>query len=341
MIRKAQGLIFDLLSVFTWSKGFKHNQVLGNFWLNRLGLHCARLIVAHILFRFRLLLLSSLVEKHFRREFIEQGYLVVRDIFPQLEYQRLREEFLKPRDHLLELVEGTTLTQRVFLDSAAREQIEDLDKQLQQSGIIRLMRWCGSKNRWPLIWLENLCNHANVQPQPDPQRDPHIDTFHPCVKAWVYFDASSEHNGPFVFAKGSHRLMWKRLKWEYQHSLLASRQRSQPDSSRYWDGSFRVSKAELADMGYTLESIELPENSLLIANVHGFHCRGVAREQSNRLTLWMQMRDNPFNPFFLPAPKCAGQLVERFWKRHLARERAANQPGRVWRSGAFLRYDKE
>ena len=43
------------------SKSFRDNPIIGSPLLNRLGLHCARLVAAHALNRLRLVTLSPLV----------------------------------------------------------------------------------------------------------------------------------------------------------------------------------------------------------------------------------------------------------------------------------------
>ncbi|QFT53821.1 phytanoyl-CoA dioxygenase family protein [Microbulbifer sp. THAF38] len=306
--------IFELLS---WGKSFKNNPILGNYFLNRCGLHVTRVILAHLLFRFRLLLLSPLVSSEDRSEFNRNGYLLKKNFLSHEDFERLSQELLELNAPVREVIEGTTITQRVFMDSEVRNTAPNFQKLYTHKSLDRLMRYCSSKNRPPLFYIENLYNHANVTPRPDPQRDLHADTFHPCVKAWLYMDESSDDNGSFVYAPGSHRLTWKRLKWEYRQSLEACKRGSDRAPGRYWDGSFRVSKEDLAKMGYKVKKLSVPKNTLLIGNVYGFHCRGRALRKSHRMTVWMQARDNPFNPLFTPFPKSTAWLFERVWKKAL------------------------
>ncbi|WP_444882592.1 phytanoyl-CoA dioxygenase family protein [Microbulbifer sp. PSTR4-B] len=306
--------IFELLS---WGKSFKNNPLLGNSFLNRCGLHVIRVILAHLLFRFRLLLLSPLVPSEDRREFIRNGFLLKKNFLSQAEFQRLTKELIELKAPVREVIEGTTITQRVFMDSTERAKTPNFQRLYSHKGLDRLMRYCSSKNRPPLFYIENLCNHANVTPRPDPQRDLHADTFHPCVKAWLYIDDSSDTNGSFVYVPGSHRLTWKRLKWEYRQSLEACKKGADRAPGRYWDGSFRVSAPELAEMGFKVEKLSVPKNTLIIGNVYGFHCRGRALQKSHRMTVWMQARDNPFNPLFTPFPRSTALLFEWIWKKAL------------------------
>ncbi|MCO1334483.1 phytanoyl-CoA dioxygenase family protein [Microbulbifer sp. OS29] len=308
--------LFELLS---WGKSFKNNPILGNYWLNRCGLHVFRVLLAHFLFRFRLLLLSPLVSSECRREFINNGYILKENFLPQVQFTRLVEELNKFEGPVREVIEGTTVTQRIFMDFEERKRAPEFQRFVRNEKLDRLMRFCSSKNRPPLFYIENLCNHENVDPRPDPQRDLHADTFHPCVKAWLYIDDTSDKNGSYVYVSGSQRLTWQRLTWEYKESLEACKKGVERASGRYWDGSFRINKEDLDKMGCQVKKLSVPGNTLVVGNVYGFHCRGEALEKSNRMTIWMQARDNPFNPLFTPFPKITAKAFEGVWKKALTR----------------------
>ncbi|MBB3061877.1 phytanoyl-CoA dioxygenase family protein [Microbulbifer rhizosphaerae] len=308
-----------LLELFSWGKSFKNNPIIGSYWLNRCGLHVMRVILAQSLFRFRLLLLAPLVAAGDRRDFLRNGYILRKDFLPEEQFQCLVLELQNYEGQVREFVEGTTLTQRAFMTHRVREQFPELKALVEDSRLDRLVRYCSSKNRPPLFYIENLCNHANVTPRPDPQRDMHADTFHPCVKGWLYIDPVDDSNGPYIYVPGSHCLTWRRLKWEYRQSLEACKRGDARAPGRYWDGSFRVTERDLAEMGFQPRKFCVPANTLLIGNVYGFHCRGEAKARSHRMTVWMQARDNPFNPLFTLWPKSTARAFEWGWGKVLGR----------------------
>ncbi|AWF80111.1 hypothetical protein BTJ40_04365 [Microbulbifer sp. A4B17] len=307
---------FELAS---WGKSFKNNPIIGNYWLNLLGLHVFRVVVAHALFRFRLVLLSPLVPLDYRKEFIKNGYILKKNFLSEEQFLRLAKELNQFEGPVREIIEGTTVTQRIFMDYKERKRAPEFNALVENKLLDRLMRYCSSKNRPPLFYIENLCNHENVNPRPDPQRDLHADTFHPCVKGWLYIDETDNSNGAYVYVPGSHSLSWKRLKWEYKESLEACKKGADREPGRYWDGSFRVSREDLSKMEYQVEKLSVPANTLVIGNVYGFHCRGEAVQKSKRMTVWMQARDNPFNPLFTPFPKVTARAFEGIWKKALER----------------------
>ncbi|WP_299585339.1 phytanoyl-CoA dioxygenase family protein [uncultured Microbulbifer sp.] len=347
MWRSVVGLTWKIpkwiLELFSWGKSFKNNPLLGSHLLNRCGLHVTRVILAHLLFRFRLILLSPLVSSVDRRAFIRNGYLIKRDFLSPGEFEGLSRELVNLKAPIREIIEGTTVTQRIFMDSNERKKAPIFQRLYSNKRLTRLMRYCSSKNRPPLFYIENLCNHANVNPRPDPQRDLHADTFHPCVKAWLYMDDTSDNNGPYVYVPGSNRLTWKRLKWEYRQSLESCRRGPERTPGRYWDGSFRVGAEDLTEMGYEAKKLYVPKNTLLIGNVYGFHCRGSAKKPSHRMTVWMQARDNPFNPLFTPFPESTARVFEWVWKKALIRIDHRKTKGGEQRNyyGALNRTDRE
>ena len=312
-------LPLHLVAVFTWAKSFRSNPVIGSPLLNRLGLHVARVVLAHALFRFRLLLLSPLAAAADRRQFLREGILVKPDFLPPQQFDALLAEVAAYRGEIRELVEGDTRTQRLFLTHEVREGLPECERLTRYPALDRLLRYTSSKNRPPFFFIENLKQHARGDAAPDPQKDLHMDTFHPCVKAWLYLDDVSERNGPFNYVPRSHRLNWARLKWEYRESLKASAS-TEADGGRYWDGSFRVAREELPTLGLPApRPMQVRANTLVIANVRGFHCRGDATAPSTRTTIWMQARDNPFNPLFTPFPRLTARLFEAVWSRYQQR----------------------
>lgn len=315
-MKQALLLPLHLVAVFTWAKSFRNNPVIGSLLMNRLGLHVARVVVAHLLFRFRLLLLSPLVPREDRQQFLRNGFLLKTNFLPEQQFAALREEASNCRGEIREIIEGDTETQRLFLTHVARNSLPQCRAFVAHPPLDRLLRYTSSKNRPPFFFVELLRQHAR-EGSPDPQKDFHRDTFHPCVKAWLYLDDVDQDNGPFVYVPGSHRLSWARLKWEYRESLRASIDKQSGDA-RYWDGSFRVSAEDRSAMGLGEPiSFHVPRNSLIIANVWGFHRRGEAEGRNSRMTIWMQARDNPFNPLFTPFPKATARLFEVIWDRHL------------------------
>lgn len=306
--------------MLTWEKSLRRNPVLGNPALNRLGLHAARVVLSDLLFRGRLRLLAPLASPEDRRRFRDEGFLVKRDVLAPAELDALTEEIRAYRGVIHERAEGDTMTRRAWLSRAALSRLPHTAAFVERPDVERLARYVSSKNRLPLLYAERVQQHAFPARGRDSQKDLHRDTFHPCVKAWLYLDDATEENGSFVFIPGSHRITAARLAWEHRESVRISQERRTRE--QYWDGSFRLLEEDRIRMGLPAPvAVEVPRNTLVVANVQGFHCRGEARASAPRTSVWMQLRDNPFVPLpsLLP-PRLSAGLFERVWARVLAAE---------------------
>lgn len=126
---------------------------------------------------------------------------------------------------------------------------------------------------------------------PDIQRALHRDTFHSAIKVWLFLEDVAPEDGPFGYVVGSHRLDRARLRWEHRRARAASA----PDGER--DGAFRASDDDLRAMGLPPPtSFAVKANTLVLADVRGFHRRGDARPWTTRLALYANLRVEPFLP---------------------------------------------
>lgn len=309
-------LVTDFFKIFTWDKSFHRNHFIGSELLNRLGLHVIRVISAHALFRLRLhfLGLLHLTTLDEQKSFIRDGVLVIPDFLAADAFEALKQEILNYQGSIRDVIEGSTLTQRIYLKANVLRTLPEATTFTQSKRLTGLLRLCSSKNRLPLFYIENIRQHYLKDNRPDPQKDLHSDTFHPSVKAWLFLDDVDQRNGPFTFSVGSQKLTFKRIAWEYHESIKASINKHHASNERYWDGSFRISAHDLESLNYQKPSaLSVRANTLVIANTYGFHCRGNATSNQPRLSIWMQMRDNPFNPIPNLMPKLAYKINERVW----------------------------
>ncbi|MBX2885808.1 MAG: phytanoyl-CoA dioxygenase family protein [Granulosicoccus sp.] len=281
-----------VLQVFTQTKSFSKNRVLGNRWLNTLGLHVARLILAHSIMRFRMWALSRGIEAEHRRSYYDNGYIVIPDFLPAASHTALKREIYNARAEVRECTQGDTLTHRIMLDQSTLPAMPRCQDILAWDRYRSLHRFAAGKRTAPISYIQTIKNKF-IEGPPDPQKNLHSDTFHPTMKSWYFLDDVDESNGPFTYVPGSGRLSLARLKWEYRKSIECSR-----GGDRYSaNGSFRITDADAAEMQLQpAKAFKVNANTLVIANTHGFHCRGNASERSTRTELWTISRSNPFNP---------------------------------------------
>ncbi|MCP5083134.1 MAG: phytanoyl-CoA dioxygenase family protein [Alphaproteobacteria bacterium] len=290
------------------SKSFAANPVIGNNFLNRIGLHAGRAAVAHAMAKVRWALLAWQVPPDLRKTFQAQGFVVVPDVLPEEEFNALVSQVGSQQAcEVRECIQGDTLTHRILLDDRALAQLSHVQKLLHHPLFEPLLTYCGANRKRPLHYVQSIKNGA-VEGNDDPQKALHSDTFHPTMKSWFFLGDVPMDKGPFTYVPGSNRLTRKRLAWEYRRSLTA---RSDPDgySER---GSLRVNRDDLRALGLPDPvSLAVQKNTLVVANTCGFHCRGRAQAGTNRLEIWSFSRTNPFNPFPGIGSKLASKLEHR------------------------------
>jgi len=312
------------LQVFGMSKSFRDNPILGSRMLNRLGLHVARLATAHGLNRLRELMLSPLAAPEQRREFRARGFLVLPEFLPRQEFAALAAEVRRARGEVRECIQGDTLTHRILLDEATLEDMPATRRLVNDCAFERLLKYCAARLKRPLYYVQSVKN-GYVEGPVDPQKTLHADTFHPTMKAWFFIDDVAMESGPFTYVPGSHRLTWRRARWEYERSCRAGELKDGYSEK----GSMRANPEDLRALGLPDPvAISVKANTLVVADTHGFHCRGQARPHTSRLEIWAYSRTNPFNP--LPGlgwrvfSRLECRLARAYWRWEDERARRRN-----------------
>lgn len=152
-----------------------------------------------------------------------------------------------------------------------------------------------SKNK---IW-EELSRTAFVQkvvngPEDnDVQKVLHQDTWHDAWKLWYFPNDVKSGEGTFRFATYSHGLSSARLRFIKEFATLGKTWESWR-SYGHDEGSWRISDDELLMMGEGAYDIEASAGTLVLANVYGYHARGLANELRERVSLHASIRMNPW-----------------------------------------------
>ena len=260
--------------------------------LNELGLHLYRIILANKIYKKR-----RTVQSELGQQFCEQGYLLVEDFLPEEEFNNIKSVF--DRDVASSSAFGTKWAFHPTQMFARNKNFYDLIKECARvknfshdapKGIPRTEFW----------------NHFHEKE--DPQYRYHTDTFQPTCKFWLYLEDIEVNQGPMNLIPRSHVCDEKRLKWDYENSLLSR-------DSTLWDyrvqkngtpGSFRIlegsteeeERSELQRLGYSTNKVMVgKKNTLLAANTYCFHKRGIGEKNSYRRTLTSQYRPVAFGVY--------------------------------------------
>jgi hypothetical protein len=318
--------------LLTGTKSYETNLLIGNRRLNSWGLHTARVKLAHRIAAARRQRLAGLVSAADRADFARDGFVVRRDFLPAAEFAELQAQVSAYRGGLREIAEGDTILRKIALGPAAQRAMPALRNLLRSPQWRGLIRYVGSRDAEPVVWVQAILRHACDGP-PDPQTALHADTFHPTVKAWLFLTDVAADAGPFTYVPGSHRLTPERLAWERRMSLTARAS----DDRETREGSFRVTQAELPALGLPPPRVfAVPANTLVVADTFGFHARGPSAGRSLRVEIWAYGRRSPFVPWAALDPWSSVGLARRSllgWRFGDLLQRAGIKQQR-WRSRA-------
>jgi hypothetical protein len=314
----------------TGMKSFERNALIGSRRLNEWGLHAARVGLAYRLAQARRRKLAGLVSEEDRNAFDRDGFVLRPNFLPDECFAALVAQVRAYRGPLREIAEGDTIMRKIALDGRALAALPAIGAVLQSNEWRGLVRYAGSRDAEPVVWVQSILRHACAGP-PDPQTFLHADTFHPTVKAWLFLTDVAEDAGPFTYVPGSHRLTDQRLEWERRMSISARHSPNAEDRQ----GSFRIDPADLASLGLPEPRVfVISANSLIVADTFGFHARGPSERPSLRVEIWAYGRRSPFLPWAALVPWRTSALGRRSiwsWRFGDALERAGLKKNR-WRA---------
>lgn len=343
-IKRVGGVAFSIGKLPSWSlgvvgsqKSFVKNPIIGNPWLNERGLHVGRVQLAAALAHLRRARLAPALSAEDRAAFDRDGFVVKRDFLPLDAFAAVRDEIFGQDFAARELRQGRAVQRMIPLSSDVLRGLPATRGLVAHPDLRALTAYAASRRGEPIHYLQTVI--AEADGPDDPQTVLHSDTFHATAKGWYFFHDVGAEDGPFCYVPGSHRLTERRLAWERQQSLSASRD----TNSHHADGSFRATPDDLAAMGYGPPvPVAVPANTLVIADTFGFHARARSLRPTTRVTLYTYTRRNPFMPWtgLDPAslPGLRGRALPLYLGVQDLRERVLGRRG-PWRRVAPVRVD--
>lgn len=141
-------------------------------------------------------------------------------------------------------------------------------------------------------YLQHLYNRPD---DGDEQKVFHSDTFFHCVKFWYFPQDVSVGDGAFWYVPNSTVVTDKLLAWhEARVKDLKEGRAEEWRGPSHKEGSFRINNEELKLLDLTAVPVEVKADTLVIANVFGFHRRGDTVRAAHRLAIHGSIRiSNP------------------------------------------------
>ncbi|WP_169569953.1 phytanoyl-CoA dioxygenase family protein [Sneathiella limimaris] len=283
------------MQVFSKSKSFERNPIIGSEWLNRKGLHIKRVEYAQRLSDFRRKTLGQPLSSELKLSYETNGFVQINNFLPKSTFESLRREVEETDFLRYDMLQGSTITRRAVTDRAELSFLPAMREFCFSSKFIQLMRYVAGVGGQPLISLQSV--HANPVTnvdENDPQTVLHSDTFHSTSKAWLFLHDVHEDEGPFSYVPGSHRMTEPRRDWEQEISFNYK----SINNEHVRNGSLRASPELLSELGYGQpKKMSVPANTLVVADTHGFHARSPSFQRTTRIEMYGSLRRNPFCPW--------------------------------------------
>ena len=146
MFNHAAKITRDFFALFTQAKSFRDNRIIGNRFLNRLGLHVFRSVIAHIVIRLRQLwvyfLVGKIFEKNDKKHFFEYGYIIKYEALSDKETLSIQKEFDEQQPRMSREFQGDTLTKLRLLSDKDLEVLPATKAFSENRNILALLQFC-------------------------------------------------------------------------------------------------------------------------------------------------------------------------------------------------------
>jgi hypothetical protein len=267
---------------------FSEDKIVESRFLNLLGAQVFRTIAARSIYNARSVEVGDDVKD--KLEILERDGLVVwSDFLSPAHFEGVSREcfdLVPAHREVLNRSSGANSLHALHVRKVDAELMPNIHLLLADPRLQELLEGAERHPLGPLskyAKIEHLMQ-GKVEDIADPQSSHHSDTFFNCHKAWYYVAPVSIQNGPLTFSKGSHKLTPRRLGYIYKDSCM----RTQED-----DPSRRVTAEELAEIGDPMV-LTCPANTLVVANVCGYHSRLQGEIGAERWAVQIGLRTDPF-----------------------------------------------
>jgi len=290
--------------ILSSAKSFE-DKWIGHPTLNRYGLHPARIALADATTRARRLALGARREASLRK-LERDGVVVLPNFLAREQFEQVHAEVSSALDRAerkrsvasagdrgfgakrpfaggFDRWDGDTLNRYLVIDGAQPHTRTAADEVVKLAALAAGVRAPASR-----VQIYQTVHGHDAQ-NTDIQKKLHRDTFHSALKFWLFLEDVEPEHGPFVYVKRSHRMTFARYRWEYARAEMACRGKR--------GGSFRIEPHELHELGLGPPApFPVRANTLILADVRGFHRRGDAVAGARRVALYANIRPNPFVP---------------------------------------------
>ena len=281
-----------------WNYFVSKNHILPSPTANKIGLPVVRTFLSDVLIklrRFKNCRPKSIYEK----QLLNDGIVVIPNFLPPQEFIQLKAEYnqIISSSKKLKIVEkGSVKIQIHPMTNQEVKKFPMMENLSRNKELIRLVSVGEGIN--PVEQIKNFDLEDSFFGDPKYDTDQNV-LFHSDVhfdshKILYYISDVSEEEAPFIYCKKSHKNNFQRLWYELMRGQLNDSHKNSYRIENHLDKKFFANYfKKLMNNKY---KVIAPKNTLIIANVHGFHKRGEANKDKKRSIIRIPYRYNPLGP---------------------------------------------
>lgn len=282
----------------TWNYILSQNHILPSPLANKLGMPVLRTIFANMIIHLRRLK-NCRAQSEDENKLIKNGILVIENFLPLEEFNQLKQEFhsaISESENKKIVKKGSMHVDIRQIKGDDFNKFPAIKKFAKNKKLIRLIAAAEG------IKIVDQFSKLDLETTKfgDPSKDNDLNVpFHADVhfhshKVLFYMNEVKLDEGPFVYCKNSHRNKIDRLLFEFMRGQLKDSHEETWRIQKHLDKNFFKKYFEkLQNQEY---KVACPGNTLIIANVHGFHKRGESIPGAERSLIRIPFRYNPLGP---------------------------------------------
>ena len=287
-----------------WDYFFSKNHILPSPIANKVGLPVIRTFVSDILIKLRRLKYCR-PKNDYEKQLVDDGIVVIPNFLPTQDFIKLKKEFNQvfSESQKIEVIEkGSGKVETLTVTTEDSKNFSMLENFSKNKELIRLVSV--GEGIYPVEQIKklNLENSTFGDPKGDADENVkfHCDVHFDSHKILYYISDVTEEDAPFIYCKKSHKNNFQRMWYEFKRGQLKDSYKNSYRIENHLDKKFFANYfKKMMENKYKVTS---PENTLIIANVHGFHKRGEALKDKKRSIIRIPYRYNPLGPSKSIAP---------------------------------------
>ena len=271
------------------------NHILPSPIANKVGIPTLRTILSNFLINLRRFK-NCRAENIHEKELIDKGITVIPNFLPEDDFQKLKKEFNEviSEKEVRQTDYGSTKSISKIITKEKYASFEAIQNLANNKELIRLISV--GEGRKVFKEIDTLVFEKTTFGDPKHDTDVnlrfHADIHFHSHKVLYYMDDVTSDMGPFEYCVGSHKNNIKRLWFEFKRGQLKdAHDNTWRIDNHYEKKYFKKFYEKLMKNKYEVTG---KANTLIIANVHGFHRRGEASEGPSRSLIRIPFRYNPF-----------------------------------------------